>query len=65
MLPARTWRFNLGLPVQMHIGQPIDTSRFSPEQLPELMAQTRLSMQELLGDAAQQLPAPSFTQQPA
>lgn len=65
VLPARTWRFNLGLPVQLHIGAPIDASRFSPEQLPELMALTRLSMQELLGDATRQVPRPEFTQQPA
>ncbi|WP_252273910.1 lysophospholipid acyltransferase family protein [Pseudomonas subflava] len=57
VLPARTWRFNLGLPVQLHIGAPIDASRYSPEQLPELMTQTRQSMQELLGE-----PAPSTLQ---
>ena len=64
VLPARTWRFNLGLPVQLHIGAPIDASRFSPEQLPELMAQTRQSMQALLGEPAPSAPRGRLTEQP-
>jgi 1-acyl-sn-glycerol-3-phosphate acyltransferase len=64
VLPARTWRFNLGLPVQLHIGAPIDASRYSPEQLPELMAQTRLSMQELLGEPTPGTPQGLLTEQP-
>ncbi|HSX71728.1 MAG TPA: lysophospholipid acyltransferase family protein, partial [Pseudomonas sp.] len=64
VLPARTWRFNLGLPVQLHIGAPIDASRYSPEQLPELMTQTRLSMQELLGEPAPSTPRGLLTEQP-
>jgi 1-acyl-sn-glycerol-3-phosphate acyltransferase len=65
VLPARTWRFNLGLPVQLHIGAPIDASRYSPEQLPELMTQARLSMQELLGESTPRLAPPRLTEQPA
>ena len=64
VLPARTWRFNLGLPVQLHIGASIDASRFSVEQLPELMAQTRLSMQGLLGDPAPSVVPIRLTEQP-
>ncbi|MDX5372830.1 MAG: 1-acyl-sn-glycerol-3-phosphate acyltransferase [Pseudomonadaceae bacterium] len=64
VLPARTWRFNLGLPVQLHIGAPIDASRYSPEQLPELMAQTRASMQALLGEPVPSTPRGQLTEQP-
>ena len=65
VLPARTWRFNLGQPVQLHVGAPIDTSRYSAEQLPELMMQARLSMQALLGDSLEPVSSPSLSQQPA
>lgn len=64
VLPARTWRFNLGLPVQLHIGAPIDASRYNVEQLPELMAQTCLSMQGLLGDPATSVVPIRLTEQP-
>jgi 1-acyl-sn-glycerol-3-phosphate acyltransferase len=64
VLPARSWRFNLGLAVQLHIGAPIDASRYSSEQLTELMAQTRLSMQELLGDTAPSSPQELLSGQP-
>lgn len=57
VLPARTWRFNLGLPVQLHVGEPIDASRYSVEQLPELMAEARTRMQGLLGEQDQRAPA--------
>jgi 1-acyl-sn-glycerol-3-phosphate acyltransferase len=64
VLPARTWRFNLGLPVQLHIGAPIDASRYEVEQLPELMAQVRLSMQDLLGESARSVVPARLTEQP-
>ncbi|MDG9922701.1 MULTISPECIES: lysophospholipid acyltransferase family protein [unclassified Pseudomonas] len=64
VLPARTWRFNLGLPVQLHIGAPIDASRYDVEQLPKLMAQVRLSMQDLLGEPAPTEAPPRLTEQP-
>lgn len=64
VLPARTWRFNLGLPVQLHIGAPIDASRYDVAQLPELMAQVRLSMQDLLGEPAPSVVPPRLTEQP-
>ncbi len=63
VLPARTWRFNLGQPVQLHVGQPIDTSRYAPEQLAELMADTRASLQALLGQVQEPRPvAPAVEQ---
>ncbi|WP_447590319.1 lysophospholipid acyltransferase family protein [Aquipseudomonas campi] len=52
VLPARTWRFNLGQPVELHVGEPIDASEYSAEQLPELMAEVRSRMQALLGEPA-------------
>ena len=64
VLPARTWRFNLGLPVQLHIGAPIDASRYDVAQLPELMAQVRLSMQDLLGEPAPSVVPARLTEQP-
>ncbi|MBB1519375.1 lysophospholipid acyltransferase family protein [Aquipseudomonas guryensis] len=56
VLPARSWRFNLGLPVELHVGEPIDASRYTPEQLPELMAEVRACMQGLLGEQGSRLP---------
>ncbi|HSC84290.1 MAG TPA: lysophospholipid acyltransferase family protein [Pseudomonas sp.] len=57
VLPARTWRFNLGLPVQLHVGEPIDASRYSVEQLPELMGEARSRMLGLLGEQVNLAPA--------
>lgn len=51
VLPARTWRFNLGLPVELCVGEPIDAARYSPEQLEQLMADTRARIQGLLDGA--------------
>ena len=48
VLPARTWKLNLGMPVEVEIGEPIDASRYSAEQLPELMADTRARLQAML-----------------
>lgn len=51
VLPARTWRFNLGQPVQLRIGMPLDASTYSAERLDALMADTRSRMQALLDSA--------------
>ncbi|GGY74058.1 lysophospholipid acyltransferase family protein [Marinobacter zhanjiangensis] len=50
VLQARSWKINLGQPVEVVVGTPIDTSGMSKEQLPELMAQVRTQLEELLGD---------------
>ena len=50
VLQARSWKINLGQPVEVQVGKPIDTSGMTREQLPELMAQVRSQMEELLGD---------------
>lgn len=48
VLPARTWRLNLGMPVEVEVGEPIDASQYSVERLPELMAETRARLQAML-----------------
>ncbi|MFN3580750.1 MAG: lysophospholipid acyltransferase family protein [Pseudomonas sp.] len=49
VLPARSWRVNLGQRVEVHVGAPIDATDYDAEQLPQLMAETRRSMLALLG----------------
>ncbi|MBM7059510.1 1-acyl-sn-glycerol-3-phosphate acyltransferase [Pseudomonas sp. UL073] len=56
VLPARTWRFNLGQPVHLWVGEALDASRYDVEQLEALMGETRVRMQALLDSAPQ--PAP-------
>lgn len=51
VLPARSWRFNLGQQVSVHIGQPIDSRDYSREELAALMQATRAQIQALLGEA--------------
>lgn len=50
VLPARTWQINLGQPVDVRVGEPIDTAGMSRDDLGSLMAQVRESMEQLLGD---------------
>lgn len=50
VLPARTWKLNLGQPVTLKIGAPLDASTYPPEQLEQLMADTRARMAALLAD---------------
>lgn len=50
VLPARTWQINLGQPVDVRVGLPIDTAGLSREDLPELMADVRQRMEDMLGD---------------
>ncbi|UAW99278.1 1-acyl-sn-glycerol-3-phosphate acyltransferase [Halopseudomonas nanhaiensis] len=49
VLPARTRQFNLGQPVSVHIGEPIDSCRYD---LAGLMTETRARMLDLLGEQA-------------
>lgn len=51
VLPAKSWRFNLGQPVEVHIGEPIDTRQYCREELDTLMLDTRQQIQRLLGEA--------------
>ncbi len=50
VLQARSWKINLGQPVEVRVGVPIDASGMRKDQLPELMAQVRAQMEALLGD---------------
>lgn len=50
VLQARSWKINLGQPVEVLVGSPIDTSGMTKEQLPELMGQVRRQLEEMLGD---------------
>ncbi len=48
VLPARSFRLNLGQQVQFQFGAPIDAGEFSVEQMDNLMAQVRSQMQGML-----------------
>ncbi|GIZ12085.1 1-acyl-sn-glycerol-3-phosphate acyltransferase [Pseudomonas sp. NCCP-436] len=50
VLPARTWRLNLNQSVQLAIGAPIDTCRYSRDDMAALMDDTRQTMQQLLSE---------------
>ncbi len=50
VLPARTWQINLGQPVDVRVGRPIDTAGRDKETLAELMQEVRSSLEELLGN---------------
>lgn len=50
VLPARTWQINLGQPVDVRVGTPIDTAGRGKEDLEALMLQVRICMEEMLGD---------------
>ena len=50
VLPARTWRINLGQPVEVRVGAPIETTGMNAGQLPDLMDQVRYRLSTLLSD---------------
>ncbi|MGF2734088.1 lysophospholipid acyltransferase family protein [Marinobacter sp. DUT-1] len=50
VLPARTWQINLGQPVDVRVGQPLDVAGRSKQDLPEIMAEVRIRLEDLLGD---------------
>jgi len=50
VLPARTWRINLGQPVDVRVGAPIDMSGKGKEDLVAVMAEVRGRLENLLGD---------------
>lgn len=50
VLPARTWQINLGQPVDVRVGAPIDTQGRGKAELDEVMLAVRASLQDLLGD---------------
>jgi len=50
VLPARTWQINLGQPVDVRVGTPIDTEGKSKDDIAEIMAGVRKNLEELLGN---------------
>lgn len=50
VLPARTWQINLGQPVDVRVGTPIETAGKTKDDLANVMAQVRLRLEDLLGD---------------
>jgi 1-acyl-sn-glycerol-3-phosphate acyltransferase len=50
VLPARSLQINLGQPVDVRVGKPIDTAGRGKESMAELMQEVRGRLQELLGD---------------
>lgn len=50
ILPARTFRINLNQKAEIHIGNPIDTSKFAVENKDELITQTYKAIKELIGE---------------
>ena len=54
VLPARTYQINLGQLVDVRVGTPIETAGKTKDDLPEVMAEVRSAMEELLGDGEAQ-----------
>ena len=50
VLPARSMQINLGQPVDVRVGAPIDTAGKSKEDLAGVMEEVRQRLEELLGD---------------
>ncbi len=48
VLPARTFKLNLGQPVQLRFGTPIDAGTYSVQQMENLMEEVRKQIQSLL-----------------
>ena len=47
ILPAKTWNFNLHQKVEVHIGQPVDATKFSMESKDKLIAEVARQLGEL------------------
>ncbi len=54
VLPARSMQINLGQPVDVRVGEPIETAGKSKAELDAVMAEVRLRLEELLGDGEAQ-----------
>lgn len=50
VLQARTWQINLGQPVDVRVGKPLDVAGMSKQDLPEIMVEVRGRLEDLLGD---------------
>ena len=63
LLPAGGLKLNLGMPVEVHVGAPIDSTAFAEEGVDALMAEVRGRMQELLEPPASSARAPAREEQ--
>ncbi|MFJ3049228.1 lysophospholipid acyltransferase family protein [Pseudomonas nitroreducens] len=63
VLPAGSVKMNLGMPVEVHIGAPIDSIEFSERGVDALMATVRERMLELLEPSTVPAPAPALKEQ--
>lgn len=50
ILPARTIQFNLNQTAEVHVGEPIDASKYSLENKDELINTVHLQMKKLIGE---------------
>ncbi|MCH7535470.1 MAG: 1-acyl-sn-glycerol-3-phosphate acyltransferase [Bacteroidetes bacterium] len=50
VLPADKYEFHLNKKVEVHIGDPIDTTKYSSEEMSELIHKTRRSILKLTGE---------------
>lgn len=50
VLPARTWQINLGQPVDVRVGTPLDTAGMTKADLDTVMADVRGRLERLLGN---------------
>ncbi len=63
MLPAGGLKLNLGMPVEVHVGAPIDSTRFTEHGVDALMSEVRERMLELLEPSTVPVPAPALKEQ--
>ena len=50
ILPARTFQFNINQTAEIHIGKPIDATKFSLDNKDALIAKVHQSMKQLVGE---------------
>lgn len=50
ILPARTYQFNLNQHVEVHVGQPVDASKYTMENKEALMDVVHREMKQLVGE---------------
>lgn len=49
VLPAKSLQFNLNQPVELHIGEPIDSTKYDKKDISGLMEVTRMQLEKLIG----------------
>lgn len=51
LLPKKTWQFHLNQPVEVHVGEPIDTAEYSLENKEVLMDKVASELKRLKGES--------------